>query len=372
MRDGSFGELHGGGHIAAGKHVFGMIQTLGREVDKVDPDAFDVVVVDEFHHAAASTYDRLLNQLRPSELLGLTATPERLDGQDVTEWFDNRIAVELRLWEAIDQGFLVPFQYFGIADGTDLTDLKWRRGGYAVEALSNLLTGDDMRVSKLLEAIRRIAYDLDAMRALGFCVSVEHARYMARKFTEAGLPSEALTGEDAPSLRADVLRRLQAGDLRCVFSVEVLSEGVDVPDVDTLLLLRPTASPTIFAQQLGRGLRTSRGKSHLTVVDMIGQHRREFRYEDRLKAIIDSRRGPIQHQIEQGFPFLPAGCTISLDRQGRELILENLRQAVNRSRWSALVEDLEGMEPPANLAGFLQDQGHRVGDIYRGTDHSWT
>jgi superfamily II DNA or RNA helicase len=114
------------------------------------------VVVDEFHHAAAASYDRLLRHLNPRELLGLTATPERLDGQDVTEWFDERIAVELRLWEAIDQGFLVPFQYFGVADGTNLSQLTWRRGGYAPEELSDLLTNDDLRVAKLLEAIHRV------------------------------------------------------------------------------------------------------------------------------------------------------------------------------------------------------------------------
>ena len=117
------------------------------------------MVVDEFHHAAANSYDRLLNHLQPRELLGLTATPERLDGRDVTEWFDHRIAVELRLWEAIDQGFLVPFQYFGVADGTDLRQLTWRRGGYAPDELSNLLTNDDLRVAKLLEAIQRIVLD---------------------------------------------------------------------------------------------------------------------------------------------------------------------------------------------------------------------
>ena len=241
-----------------------------------------MVVVDEFHHAAAATYDRLLHRLAPAELLGLTATPERLDGQDVTEWFDGRIAVELRLWEAIDQGFLVPFQYFGVADGTDLSSVTWRRGGYATEELSNLFSNDDLRVAKLLEAIQRIVLDPSAMRALGFCVSKEHARYMARKFTDAGLASVALTGDDAPDERSRVPSiDLRAGKLRCVFSVEVLGEGVDVPDVDCLLLLRPTASPTVFAQQLGRGLRRAEGKSHLTVIDLIGQHRREFRFEDR-------------------------------------------------------------------------------------------
>jgi superfamily II DNA or RNA helicase/HKD family nuclease len=322
LRNGSFGEIHGSGRVAEGHHVFAMIQSLHEErLEQIPHDAFDVVVVDEFHHAKAATYDRLLSRLRPRELLGLTATPERMDGQDVTEWFDQRIAVELRLWEAIDQGFLVPFQYFGVADGTDLSQLTWRRGGYAPGELSDLLSNDDLRVAKLLQAVQRIVLEPGEMRALGFCVSKEHAHYMARRFTEAGLASSALTGDDAPDERAQTLADLQSGQLRCVFSVEVLGEGVDVPDVDCLLLLRPTASATVFAQQLGRGLRRAAGKSHLTVIDLIGQHRREFRFEDRFSAILDTKRGTVLSQVRDDFPFLPAGCTVDLDRQSREIVL---------------------------------------------------
>ena len=212
--------------------------------------------------------------------------------------------------------------------------------------------------------------DLGTMRALGFCVSIEHARYMARKFTDAGLESIALTGEDPPDVRSATLARLRSGDLRCIFSVEVLGEGVDVPDVDCLLLLRPTSSATVFSQQLGRGLRRAKDKSHLTVVDMIGQHRREFRFEDRLRAILDPRRGRVLQQVEADFPFLPAGCTIDLDRQSRELILGNLRETVGRSRWSRMVADLRSA-PDVGLAEFLDQFGHRIEDVYRG-DRSWT
>ncbi len=327
LRDGSFGQKLAGGSEVSGEHVFAMVQSLSAErISAIDPEAFDVVVVDEFHHAKASSYDRLLQHLRPKELLGLTATPERLDGKDVTEWFDGRIAVELRLWEAIDQGFLVPFQYFGVADGTDLKQVTWRRGGYATAELSNVYTGDDLRVSKLLASIETIVADPGQMRALGFCVSTEHAHFMARKFTDAGLASVALTGEDSAEVRDEALRDLAVGKLRCVFSVEVLGEGVDVPDVDTLLLLRPTESATLFTQQLGRGLRRAEGKSHLTVIDLIGQHRKEFRFADRLSAIVDRRRGPIIDQVEAGFPFLPAGCSLDLDRQSSEVVLESLRR----------------------------------------------
>jgi superfamily II DNA or RNA helicase/HKD family nuclease len=372
MRREDFGELHGDGSVATGRHVFAMIQSLSADrLSAMNADAFDVVVIDEFHHAAAASYDRLLSHLQPGEMLGLTATPERLDGRDVTGWFDHRVAVELRLWEAIDQGFLVPFQYFGVADGTDLRQLTWRRGGYAAEELSNLLTGDDIRVTKLLEAVRQIILDPGRMRALAFCVSKEHAHYMARKFTEAGLHSIALTGDDSGDVRDQGLRDLKAGRLRCVFSVEVLGEGVDVPDVDVVLLLRPTASATLFTQQLGRGLRRARGKHSLTVLDLIGQQRREFRFEDRLRAIIDPRRGTIIKQVEEQFPFLPAGCTVDLDRQSREIILENLKAAVRRSRWSTLVNGLRAEADSPSLDEFLTRHDLRLPDIYR-QSRSWT
>lgn len=372
LRDGAFGQIHGGGRIADGQHVFAMIQSLSDDrVKQIAPDGFDVVVVDEFHHAAAATYDRLLRRLQPRELLGLTATPERLDGRDVTEWFDQRIAVELRLWEAIDLGFLVPFQYFGVADGTDLSQVTWRRGGYATEELSNVLSNDDLRVGKLIEAIQRIVLDPGRMRALGFCVSKQHARYMAQKFSDSGLPSVALTGDDAPVDRRQRLAELLAGKLRCVFSVEVLGEGVDVPDVDCLLLLRPTASATVFTQQLGRGLRRAAGKSHLTVIDMIGQQHREFRYEDRLRAIVDRRRGSVLDQVQADFPFLPAGCTVDLDRQSRELVLDNLKAAVRRSRWATLVSDAREAGDSVRLDVFLKRYSHSLEDVYRG-GRSWT
>ena len=207
------------------------------------------------------------------------------------------------------------------------------------------------------------------MRALGFCVSKQHAHFMAERFTAAGLPSIALTGEDRPDDRSRRLDDLQAGRLRCIFSVEVLGEGVDVPDVDVLLLLRPTASATVFAQQLGRGLRRSKHKSHLTVIDLIGQHRKEFRFEDRLRAILDRRRGAILSQVEKDFPFLPAGCTIDLDRQSREIVLDNLKAAVRHSRWAALRADLRAESDGITLHDFLERRDHRLEDVYR---RSWT
>ncbi len=372
MRDPAFGEIHGGGSRASGRHVFAMIQSLGEDaIAALDPHAYDVVIVDEFHHAKAASYARLLAHLQPKELLGLTATPERMDGQDVTEYFGGRIAYELRLWEAIDEGFLVPFQYFGVADDVDLRDVTWRRTGYDLSELSNVYTADPLRVGRILQAINRTHPDPGGMRALGFCVSVDHARFMAERFSAAGVPSVSIDGDTPPDERQRVLQRLAKGELRCVFSVEVLGEGVDVPSVDTVLLLRPTDSATLFTQQLGRGLRRAEGKRYLTVIDLIGQQRREFRFDRRLRPLVNLQQGSVREQVEQGFPFLPSGCHIELDRQARETVLANLRDAARLSAWTSLVADARELGD-VTMNEYLQKTDREVGDLYRGAKASWT
>lgn len=372
LGDGSFGELHAGDRKATGRHVFAMIQSLSeRELVAMRSDAFDVVIIDEFHHAAAPSYRRVLEHLEPRELVGLTATPDRLDGQDVTAWFGGHISVDLRLWEAIDEGFLVPFQYFGVSDDVDLSALKWQRGGYQLGELSNVFTGNDARVRKLLDAIRRVVAEPSEMRALGFCVSVEHARYMAAQFTVAGLTAEAIDGSTPQADRDDILRKLRQKELCCVFSVEVLGEGVDVPDVDTILLLRPTDSATIFTQQLGRGLRRAEYKPYVTVIDLIGQQHRSFRFDRRLEGLLDKRSGAIADQVEHGFPFLPSGCHVELDRVAQETILRSLRDVGQLRRAKAMAADLRGLGD-VDLATFLGETGREVEDVYRSTGYSWT
>ncbi len=349
-----------------------MVQSLRNDaVEALDPQAFEVVVIDEVHHAAAPSYRALLEHLRPTELLGLTATPERMDGEDITRWFGHRTAVELRLWEAIDDGYLAPFQYFGVHDDIDLSTLEWRRGGYRTEDLDRIFTGDDARVMRLLRALDRILLDTGQMRALGFCVSVDHAKYMARAFTERGLPSAALWGETDSAERDSALRRLEQGDLRCVFSVDVLGEGVDVPSVDTVLLLRPTQSATVLTQQIGRGLREHQNKATLTVVDLIGQQHRRFRFDTKLRALIDPRNGRLVDQVEQDFPYLPAGCEIKLDRISRDVILHSLRAAAGSGTWSVLVDDLRRLGD-VSLKTFLDETERGLGDLYRGRDRTWT
>jgi HKD family nuclease len=192
MRDPTFGEIwFGGDHPTRFEHVFASVQSLSAAgVSGIDPSHFDVVIVDEFHHAAAPTYRALLDHLEPVQLLGLTATPERADGLDVLRYFDGRIAAELRVWDAIDQQYLAPFAYYGVHDGLDLRDIPWRRGtGYDVTELTNVLTADHAWARRVVEQVRTKVADPGRMRALGFCVSVQHARFMAKVFSEAGLPS---------------------------------------------------------------------------------------------------------------------------------------------------------------------------------------
>ena len=375
LRDPSFGELWvGGDQPSRFEHVFASVQSLrAAGLENLEPDHFDVVIVDEFHHAAARSYQDLLHHLAPIELLGLTATPERSDGLPILTWFDGRIAAELRLWDAIDQHRLTPFAYYGIHDGLDLTEIPWQRGrGYDVEGLSNLLTGNDAWTRLVLQQLLERVDDPKAMRALGFCVGVAHARYMARMFTQAGIPATAVWGDSPDEERAASLRDLAAGRINVVFSVDLFNEGVDVPDVDTLLLLRPTDSPTLFLQQLGRGLRRSHTKSICTVLDFVGHHRKEFRFDRRLRALLGDSRKEIERQVRDGFPFLPAGCHMELDAVATEIVLRSIRESVP-SQWSAKVEELRAHARvgPVTLAGFLDASRLELEDIYTG-NRSWS
>jgi superfamily II DNA or RNA helicase len=372
LRDPTFGELWvGGARPHRFEHVFASIQSLhGAALDRLDPRHFDVVIVDEFHHAAAPTYEALLARVEPRELLGLTATPERADALDVLGHFDGRIAAELRLWDAIDQQHLAPFAYFGVHDGLDLREIPWRRGrGYDPAELTNVLTADHAWAHRVLAQVARIVGDPASMRALGFCVSVGHARFMAERFSEAGLPAVAVWADSAQHEREAALRRLAGGEVRAVFTVDLFNEGVDVPDVDTLLMLRPTDSPTLFLQQLGRGLRKADGKTVCTVLDFVGTHRTEFRFDRRFRALLGGSRSSLEQQVKQGFPFLPSGCHLELDPVAEEIVLRSIREAIP-SRWPAKVEELRAIGD-VSLAEYLDATGLEPEDVYAG-ERSWS
>ncbi len=373
MRDGSFGELYvDGSRPSEWQHVFASIQSLNTlDVAAIDPQKFDVVIVDEFHHAAAPTYDKLLKHLKPKILLGLTATPERTDGEPILQWFGGRIAVELRLWDALDRGLLSPFHYFGVHDNVDLSQVTWRRGRYDDRELENVYTGNDARVGQILTQLQQKVGNLGGMRALGFCVGVHHAEFMARRFRDAGIAAEAVLGTTDSAARDQALHKLKHGEIQCLFAVDIFNEGVDVPQVDTVMFLRPTESALIFLQQLGRGLRRARDKQCLTVLDFIGNAHRNFRFDLRFRALTGATRSEMEEQVTGGFPYLPAGCSIQLDREAGKIVLDNLKQSIGAT-FKSLVNELRSMQPPVTLAEFLGDAAIEPEELYRSRGWSWT
>ncbi len=371
LTDATFGELLvDGQQPEKWRHVFASVQSLSQSrISDIDPHHFDVVVVDEFHHAEAASYRRLLDHLEPIELLGLTATPERGDGADVREFFDGRIAAELRLWEALEQNLLCPFHYFGIHDGTDLAAVQWKRGGYDLTALSNVYTADDARTRIVLKELNDKVTDVVTMRALGFCVGVEHARYMAQRFIDAGIPAAAVSADTSATDRRDALTALRTREINIIFAVDLFNEGLDIPEVDTVLFLRPTESATVFLQQLGRGLRLTQGKTVLTALDFVGHQRREFRFDQRFRALSGVGGNALRRQVEEGFPFLPSGSQIVLDSVAQKLVLENIKQQV-APRWTTLVSEVRA-HPDDRLASYLDASGRELADVLK-NNRSWT
>ncbi|MFJ5843506.1 DUF3427 domain-containing protein [Streptomyces sp. NPDC092903] len=371
--DANFGELFYSGEVPADwNHVFASVQSLNaRALERLAPDHFDVIVIDEFHHGTSPIYRRIVDHFTPQELLGLTATPERMDGLNVQdEFFDGRIAAEMRLWEALENELLSPFHYFGVTDNTNMSAIKWKRGAYDVGALSNLFTGNDARARLVIKAVQDKVTDPGMMRALGFCVSVAHAHFMAEYFRRAGLNAVALSGESSPQERKSALDELRSGALQVIFSVDLFNEGLDIPDVDTLLLLRPTSSATVFLQQLGRGLRRTEDKAVLTVLDFIGQHRKEFRFEEQFRALTNLTRNRLLTSVEHDFPQLPSGCQIILEPKAKALIIENIRNQIGVNVTQLAREVAAYAEP--RLADYLRESGRELKELYRGNGNSWT
>ncbi len=372
LREGDFGELWvGGSQPTRWDHVFASVQSLSaNDVSGVDPNHFDVVVIDEFHHAAAPTYTALLDHLRPRQLLGLTATPERSDGLDILKWFGGRMAIELRLWDALEQDLLAPFHYYGIFDGTDLREVTWRAGrGYDQTELTNLYTADHVWVSKVLHAIERKVGNPRSMRALGFGTTIAHCAFLARRFNEAGINARVVSANTAKADRDQALADLRAGKVQVLFSVDVFNEGVDVPAVDTVLLLRPTESATVFLQQLGRGLRRSPGKNVCTVLDFVGHQSSQFRFDQRYRGMVGGSHVELEANVRDDFPYLPAGCELHLDEAAKQVVLANIKAALPE-RWPDRVAELRSLGD-VSLAAYLAETGLDLEDIYRG-GHTFT
>ena len=363
LKDANFGELFVGNYHPDGIDcLFLSIQTFNSQnfTARTATDFYDYIVVDEFHHAAAPAYQKLLTYYHPQILLGLTATPERMDGKSVLPYFNHRIAAEIRLPEAIDRKLLCPFQYFGVTDTVDLNTLKWTAGGYDKGELSNLYTLSgtvaNRRADLIVSSLLNYVTDIDEVKGLGFCISIEHAEFMCRYFNDHGIPSIFLTGKSSDEERKTAKGRLVRGEIRFIFVVDIYNEGVDIPVVNTVLFLRPTESLTIFLQQLGRGLRLAEGKECLTVLDFIGQANKRYRFEEKFAALLSNTTRSVSREIKDGFISAPKGCYIQLEKKAAKYILENIRASYSStaglvSRVASFTED-SGLE--LTLANFLE------------------
>ena len=332
LKDPNFGELFVGKHEPKSfDQLFMSIQSWNSKkmMQNTTEDFYDYIVVDEFHHATAPSYRALLEYYEPEILLGLTATPERMDKEDVLGYFDGRIASEMRLTEAIDRKLLSPFHYFCVTDIVDLTQVKWSRRGYDIDELTNIYTANDRRSDLVIQSIKKYVTSLEEVKGLGFCVSVDHAIYMANYFNQKSIPSISLHGNSSDEERDNAKKRLVSGEVKFIFVVDLYNEGVDIPEVNTILFLRPTESLTVFLQQLGRGLRLADDKECLTVLDFIGQAHKDYPFEEKFRALVGNTKHSISHYVENGFSHLPKGSIIQMEKLAKDYILRNIKVAKN-------------------------------------------
>ncbi|MEO2282056.1 DUF3427 domain-containing protein [Pseudoalteromonas pernae] len=329
LKNASFGELWVGNYKPERyEQLFASVQTLNNQLHDLNlsADYYDYVVIDEVHHVAASSYRSILARFEPQILLGLTATPERHDGSNILDDFCGVIAAEIRLPEAINRRHLCPFQYFGVDDDTDLRNISWSRGRYDIAELTNLYTHNQQRVDKIYQTLNELITSISNMRALAFCVSKEHAEYMCKQFLLKGIKCDYLTSDNSQD-RGQKQQSLRSGEINILFVVDIFNEGVDIPQVDTLLFLRPTESLTIFLQQLGRGLRLADDKEVCTVLDFVGNANADYDFAHKFRALVGKTDGAISDEIKNGFPHAPLGCRIELSKHTQDVVLRNIKNA---------------------------------------------
>ncbi|MFC7395035.1 DEAD/DEAH box helicase [Scopulibacillus cellulosilyticus] len=319
----TFGFLTGNHKQRNVDYIFATIQTISKCLHEFKKNEFDYLIIDEAHHATSQTYQSVLNYFEPKFTLGMTATPERSDGNNVFDLFDNNVALEVRLHEALEDELVIPFHYFGITDieGIDLSDVNIDD---IAEVTKRLKINE--RVDFIIEKINFYGHDGNKRKVLGFCASVDHAQYMANEFNKRGYKSVCLHGNDLPVIRERYIKRLESDydDLEFIFTVDIFNEGMDIPSINTVIMLRPTNSPIVFIQQLGRGLRKHAGKTFLTVLDFIGNHNKAFLIALALNGSRYYDKESLKVAIATGFANIP-GCThIQMDKISQERILAQI------------------------------------------------
>ena len=345
--------------------IFASVATLGKteylNETYFSSDYFDYIVIDEFHHVVSDQYRRIVSYFTPKFLLGLTATPERMDGRNIYELCDYNVPYEISLKEAINKGMLVPFHYYGIFDETDYSKLRIVRGRYDEKDLNKVYIGNARRY----DLIYKYYCKYDSKRALGFCCSRAHAEEMAKQFSKRGISSVAVysnaDGEFSMG-RSEAIEKLKAGEIKVIFSVDMFNEGVDVPSVDMVLFLRPTESPIVFLQQLGRGLRKSKGKEYLNVLDFIGNYEKAGRTRFLLTGKNLSEKG--NYYLSKCSDF-PDDCLIDFDMKLIDLFAEmdkkNLKISEQIQKEYFRIKELLGRTPSRmELFTYMEDDTYEL------------
>ena len=338
-----FGESVSMGLVGAGydeyekDYVFATVQTLNRNehLKKYRPDEFDCIILDEAHHSAANTYQKVMNYFRPRLWLGMTATPDKRDdeieGKNIYEIFNYQIAYEIRLQQAMEEKFLCPFHYFGISD-ISLLDEKKIKSKKITEKDFNLLISDE-RVKHIIEQAKYYGYSGDRVKGLIFCSRIDESEELSAKFNEAGYRTIALNGSASEDERTNAFERLAMNEedatenmqpLDYIFSVEILNEGVDIVEVNQVIMLRPTESPIVFIQQLGRGLRKAQGKEYVIVLDFIGNYKNNFMIPIALSGDRTYNPDTIRKYVISGNNVIPGASTIHFNEVAKEKIFKSI------------------------------------------------
>ncbi|MGJ8698177.1 MAG: DUF3427 domain-containing protein [Verrucomicrobiaceae bacterium] len=366
LQDGNFGEFLFDNHQPEKyDHLFCTVASFHSRslIERFGASHWDMVILDEAHHGIASTYRPILEDLDPELLLGLTATPERADGTTIADDFDMPVAGEIRLPDALEQKLLCPFHYYAISDHTtDLSAVEWKRGKYDTSEIENLISGNQLRAQLVIDKIvehlpdpcNSDDFERDHVKGLGFCVSKSHAAFMASTLEKAGIPAVAIDSDTPTEERRLARQRLQKGEVNFIFTVDLFNEGVDIPAINCLLFLRPTESHVLYLQQFGRGLRHSDGKDQVIVLDFIPRSRREFRFDLRFTSLLPGKRKDIISEVETGFPHLPSGCHIQLEKQAREEILKNIKDTYRNPEFRIREAFLKWSDgPPPSFHQFI-------------------
>jgi superfamily II DNA or RNA helicase len=347
------GRLGGDKYEIRSDCVFASVQTLGRinHLSQFQPDDFDYIIVDEFHHAAATTYRRIIDYFHPKFLLGLTATPDRTDGADLLALCQENLVFEASIGDGIEGGQLCPFHYFGVADNVDYSNIPWRSSQFDPTMLTAAVA-TEARARNALEQYRKRG----GQRCIAFCCSQRHADFMAEFFLREGITAVAVHAGENSAPRTSSLERLRDGKLQVIFAVDMFNEGVDVPSLDTVLMLRPTESIIIWLQQLGRGLRVSDDKKRLTIIDYIGNHRVFLTKLCGIATIADrdaessGRQREILAAIRDHRITLPVGCEVTYETEAINILEALLRRPRTEEFMEYFYRDFEernGIRPRA-------------------------